>query len=54
MELEILKQILIASIAKNGDKPLTLNHLVNIINLVQKKVEHDDKLTNYDFNPDWN
>lgn len=54
MELEYLKQILIASIEKNGDKPLTLKHLVNIINMVQKKKDREDRLSNYDFDPDWN
>ena len=34
--MEALKQVLIASIQKNGNQVLTLQHLVNMINYAQK------------------
>lgn len=45
-ELSKLKEFLEASIKKNGDKPLTLQHLVNIINLMEKQSDFEDL-------PDW-
>jgi len=41
-ELEELKEALEASIKKNGDKPLTLKHLANIIGLIQKNRDRED------------
>ena len=40
-ELSTLKQYLIQSIKKNGNQPLTLQHLVNIIGLMEL---HEDYL----------
>ena len=47
MELSILKQYLIASIQKNGNQHLTLQHLVNIISLIEKhKGANEQQLQN--------
>ncbi len=41
--IEELKKVLIASIKKNGNRPLTLQHLVNIIEYVEKEKEAVEK-----------
>lgn len=38
-DLEILKDILEASVEKNGEAPLTNRWLLNIVKLAQRKVE---------------
>lgn len=43
MNLHDLKRYLQASIRKNGDKPLTLQHLVNIIGIMEKEEEAQEK-----------
>ena len=37
--LELLQQVLDISIAKNGDKPLTLSHLKNLIGVARRAEE---------------
>ncbi len=54
MKLDKLKKVLLASIKKNGDKPLTLQHLVNIISLIQKDNDKDDDVDHYEFYADIN
>lgn len=41
-ELSILKKVLIQSINKHGDQPLTLQHLVNIISLIEKRDDEQE------------
>ena len=43
-EWEYLEEILEYSIKKNGDKPITLKHLLAMMKLADKKFEQDDKL----------
>ncbi len=49
LELSKLKEFLIASIAKNGDKPLTLQHLVNIIRMIERNEERRSKYDDMDW-----
>jgi hypothetical protein len=56
-ELQKLKSIMIASVKKNGDKPITLSHLINMINMIEKEANRiDDREDDhgYGFNPDIN
>ena len=39
-----LIDILEKSIKKNGDKPLTLSHLLNILKMVQRKKDKEEEL----------
>lgn len=41
---EELIEVLEASLKKNGDKPLTLSHLINILKLTEKKIVHNDHI----------
>ena len=41
-ELSILKEFLLLSIEKNGNQPLTLQHLVSIINLIEKGEDYEN------------
>lgn len=41
-ELELLQRVLEISIAKNGDKPLTLSHLKNLIGVARRMNETED------------
>lgn len=45
-ELYKIASILEASIKKNGDKPITLSHLLNIIRMAERQLERDE-------NEDW-
>jgi hypothetical protein len=38
-ELSLLKSVLIKSVEKNGNQPLTVQHLINIISIVEKQNE---------------
>ena len=40
-ELDDLCRVLEASLRKNGDKPLTVSHLLNILKLVARKQRED-------------
>lgn len=40
-ELNDLCRVLEASLRKNGDKPLTVSHLLNILKLVARKQRED-------------
>lgn len=50
IELDILIEVLEASLKKNGDKPLNISHFINILKLVkniqeresEKDMIHDD------------
>jgi hypothetical protein len=48
----ILIDVLEASIKKNGDKPLTTQHLLNILKLVSRQIE-DDSGPDAGDGPDW-
>jgi hypothetical protein len=52
MEIDVLIKILKASIKKNGDKPLTLSYLLNILKLAEKKISYDGPSAGD--GPDWN
>ena len=41
-ELDTLVEVLEASIRKNGDKTLTLSHLLNILRFTQRKRDNDE------------
>ena len=50
MDIEILMNVLEKSIEKNGDKPLTMSHLLNIIRYtlkIQEKEEEYDPIRGY-------
>lgn len=40
-EFELLLETLEKSLEKNGDKTITISHLINIIKLIEKKMESD-------------
>jgi hypothetical protein len=40
-EFNLLIDLLEASIKKNGDKPLTLSHLLNMLKMVRRRIEAD-------------
>jgi len=42
-ELSILKGYLLASIKKHGNQPLTLQHLVNLIGVIEREEEAEEK-----------
>ena len=48
-ELSTLKEFLEYSIKKNGDKPLTLQHLVNIIKKLEKQEEKNDFYSEHNY-----
>ncbi len=52
-ELSNLKEFLLASIKKNGDKPLTLQHLVNIIRKMEKNEDYINSRPDIYDGPDW-
>lgn len=54
MEIETLIEVLEASIKKNGEKPLTNLYLLNILKMVEKKIEKEVERDQYDFEPDIN
>ncbi len=54
MELDTLMEVLEASIKKNGEKPLTNLYLLNILKMVDKKIEKMEERDLYDFDPDIN
>lgn len=54
MELETLIEVLEASIKKNGENPLTNLYLLNILKMVDKKLEKESDRDQYDFEPDIN
>ena len=43
MHLEDLIPVLEASIRKNGDKSLTISHLLNILRKMQRDTEREDR-----------
>lgn len=55
MELDILIEILEASLKKNGDKPLTISHLLNIIKKAERYTEESDNQMDiyYSYNQDY-
>jgi hypothetical protein len=42
-ELSILKRYLLVSIKKHGNQPLTLQHLVNLIGVIEREEEAEEK-----------
>ena len=42
----ILEEILEKSLEKNGDKPITISHLLNILRMIRRVQEEDAK---YDY-----
>lgn len=54
MELDILIETLEKSVEKNGEKPLTNLWLLNILKLVEKQMEYDDREDHVSgFDPYW-
>jgi hypothetical protein len=49
---EMLLEILQASLDKNGDKPLSIGHLINIMKMVDRKFEEMDEEWDVE-NDDW-
>jgi len=46
---EYLIEVLEKSVEKNGDIPLTTGHLLNILKLTNRKMQHDDSLPDSPF-----
>lgn len=42
-ELDYILEILEESLKKNGDKQLTISHLINIIRMAKRKYEDEDQ-----------
>lgn len=53
-ELGRLREILEHSLKKNGDKPLTVSHLINIINFIEKQYEKEESWGDYRWEADCN
>ena len=51
--LILLKQIVEKSLAKNGDKPLTISHLIKLIEREQEQLENIEEENLYPFDPSW-
>ena len=43
-EWERLIEILEASLKKNGDKPITISHLLNIVKMIEKDMQREGQL----------
>lgn len=50
--LELLIEVLEKSVAKNGNIPLTNQHLLNIVKMAKKWKEKDDDLQST-YDPNW-
>ncbi len=53
-ELGRLRETLEESLRKNGDKPLTISHLINIIKFIEKQVEKEESWSDNHWDNDWN
>lgn len=53
--LDILEEVLTKSLEKNGDKLLTIKHLLNIVKMVNKQIEKeiDEDLIPLDIDNNW-
>lgn len=52
--MEILIETLEASVKKNGSIPLTTGHLLNILKMVEREMEKQDRISDMSgFHPDW-
>lgn len=52
--LSRLRETLEKSLKKNGDKPLTISHLINIIKLIEKQVDEEESRSDSYWDNDWN
>ena len=50
---DLLLSLLEASIKKNGDKPITINHLINLMNMVNRKQDEMEHLMDLPRKDDW-
>lgn len=55
MELETLIEVLEESVKKNGEKPLTNKYLLNILKMVERKIDRAEEIDSWqDYGPDIN
>ena len=50
---DLLLSLLEASIKKNGDKPITINHLINLMKMVNRKQDEMGHLMDLPRKDDW-
>ena len=53
MELDILIEILEASVKKNGEKPLTNKWLLNILKQTERQIEKEEADADHYHDPHW-
>lgn len=52
-ELERLRETLEESFKKNGDKPLTISHLINLIKFTEKQFDKEESCSDNYFDINW-
>jgi hypothetical protein len=50
---DVLIEILEHSVKKNGEVPLTNKYLLNILKMVNKKIQKEEDNDIYTYDPDW-
>jgi hypothetical protein len=50
---DILIEVLEHSVKKNGEVPLTNKYLLNILKMVERKVQEEDGRDYYHLDPNW-
>jgi hypothetical protein len=53
MELDVLIEILEASVKKNGEKPLTNKWLLNILKQTERQIEKEEADADHYHDPHW-